>query len=67
MVWVDFGPGPWVRGDRDTDPDRWDEMVALDQPLITQFEDGEAEGEGLPTSSLSMPTVVAEFLEQLDL
>lgn len=42
-------------------------MVALDQPLITQFEDGEAEGEGLPTSSLSMPTVVAEFLEQLDL
>ncbi|MFC5752160.1 methyltransferase domain-containing protein [Actinomadura rugatobispora] len=40
--------------------------MALDQPLIIQFEDGRAEGEGLATSSLSMPSVVAEFLEQLD-
>ncbi|WP_067490439.1 DUF5753 domain-containing protein [Actinomadura hibisca] len=42
------------------------EVVGLDQPLITQFEDGRAEGEGLATSSLSMPTVVVRFLRQLD-
>lgn len=67
VVWADLGPGPWVRVDRDADPGRWDEVVALDQPLITQFEDGAVEGEGLATSSLSMPTVVLDGLAQLDL
>ncbi|GAA4082841.1 methyltransferase domain-containing protein [Actinomadura miaoliensis] len=66
VIWADLGPGPWVRVDRDADPAEWDRVVALDQPLITQFQDGAAEGEGLATSSLSMPTVVAESLEQLD-
>ncbi|CNF11466.1 type 11 methyltransferase [Mycobacterium tuberculosis] len=66
VVWVDLGPGPWARVDRDADPAEWDRVVALDQPLITQFEDGAAEGEGLATSSLSMPTVVVEGLDQLD-
>lgn len=66
VLWADLGPGPWVRVDRDADPERWAEVVELDQPLIIQFEDGRAEGEGLATSSLSMPTVVAEFLGQLD-
>lgn len=66
VVWADLGPGPWARVDRDADPDEWNRVVELDQPLITQFEDGTAEGEGLPTSSLSMPTMVAEFLEHLD-
>ncbi|WP_242888358.1 methyltransferase domain-containing protein [Actinomadura litoris] len=41
-------------------------MTALDQPLVTRFEDGAAEGTGLATSSLSMPTMVVRFLEQLD-
>ncbi|WP_051713237.1 methyltransferase domain-containing protein [Spirillospora albida] len=66
VVWADLGPGPWTRVDRDADPGRWDEVVALDRPLIVQFEDGRAEGEGLATSSLSMPTMVAEFLRLLD-
>lgn len=66
VVWVDLGPGPWVRVDGNTDPGKWEEVVTLDRPLITQFDDGDAEGEGLVTSSLSMPSVVAEFLAQLD-
>ncbi|MCP9949882.1 hypothetical protein [Actinomadura madurae] len=66
VVWADLGPGPWVRIDRTTDPAKWDEVVALDQPLVTQFEDGRTEGEGLASSSLSMPTMVVEFLDQLD-
>ncbi|GAA1809794.1 methyltransferase domain-containing protein [Actinomadura chokoriensis] len=66
VVWADLGPGPWARLDRNTDPDQWDEIVALDQPLVTQFEDGRTEGEGVASSSLSMPKMVIEFLEQLD-
>jgi protein-L-isoaspartate(D-aspartate) O-methyltransferase len=66
VVWADLGPGPWARIDRATDPDRWEQAAALDQPLVIQFEDGAAEGEGLATSSLSMPTMVVRFLEQLD-
>ncbi|QFG23613.1 methyltransferase domain-containing protein [Actinomadura sp. WMMB 499] len=66
VVWADLGPGPWARIDRGADPDEWERVVALDQPLVTQFEDGAAEGEGLATSSLSMPAMVVRFLEQLD-
>ena len=66
VVWANLGHGPWMRVDRDADPAEWDQVMALDQPLLIQFEDGNAVGEGLATSSLSMPTVVAEFLEQLD-
>lgn len=66
VVWADRGPGPWARINRATDPEAWADAVAADQPLITQFQDGEATGEGLPTSSLSMPSVVAQFLTQLD-
>ncbi|XNL81066.1 hypothetical protein K8Z49_16890 [Actinomadura madurae] len=66
VVWADLEPGPWVRIDRTTEPAKWDEVVALDQPLVTQFEDGRTEGEGLASSSLSMPTMVVEFLDQLD-
>lgn len=67
VVWVDLGPGPWVRVDVNTDPAKWDEVVSLDHPLVTQFEDGNAEGEGLATSSASMPSVVIELLLELDL
>jgi protein-L-isoaspartate O-methyltransferase len=66
VVWADLGPGPWVRVDRASDPAKWDDVVARDIPLVTQFEDGAAEGEGLVTSSASMPGVVVQFLAQLD-
>ncbi|MBT2207877.1 methyltransferase domain-containing protein [Actinomadura sp. NEAU-AAG7] len=66
VFWADLGPGPWARIDRDADSALWAEVVARDQPLVIQFEDGHAEGTGLATSSLSMPTVVAEFLSRLD-
>jgi protein-L-isoaspartate(D-aspartate) O-methyltransferase len=52
--------------DANTDRATWEEVVALDRPLITQFEDGTAEGDGLATSSASMPSVVTQFLEQLE-
>jgi len=41
-----------VRIDRATDAAKWDEVAALGQPLVTQFEDGRTEGEGLASSSL---------------
>lgn len=66
LVWVDSGSGPWTGIDRDTDPQAWAAAVAADQPLITQFDDGESEGEGRPTSSLSVPTLVERFLDQLN-
>jgi protein-L-isoaspartate O-methyltransferase len=66
VVWADLGPGPWVRVDTNADPARWEEVVALDQPLVTRFEDGERDGEGLATSSVSMPKVVIAFLDRLD-
>lgn len=66
VVWADQGPGPWARIDAKSDPAAWEEAVARDQPLVTQFDDGAAEGDGSASSSASMPSIVIEFLEQLD-
>ncbi|MEV7597993.1 rRNA adenine N-6-methyltransferase family protein [Kitasatospora sp. NPDC089797] len=53
--------GAWV--DRGEQPRRWDELVTSDLPLVTQV----YEGTGTPSSSSSMPTVVAQMLRHLDL
>lgn len=65
VVWADLGPGPRVRIDRETDPAKWAEVTDRDIPLVTQFEDGRAAGEGLATSSCSMPSMVNAFLDEL--
>ncbi|MFD0272739.1 protein-L-isoaspartate O-methyltransferase [Kitasatospora sp. NPDC127111] len=52
--------GEWI--DRGKDSARWSELVCSDLPLATQlYEDGQT-----PSSSSSMPTVVATMLRHLD-
>ncbi|MDY0813300.1 rRNA adenine N-6-methyltransferase family protein [Kitasatospora purpeofusca] len=52
--------GEWI--DRTAHPDRWAAAVASDLPLVTQVYDGTS----TPSSSSSMPTVVATMLRHLD-
>ncbi|PYC76861.1 protein-L-isoaspartate(D-aspartate) O-methyltransferase [Streptomyces tateyamensis] len=55
-----YHAGEWI--DQGTDPARWCELVCTDQPLVTQL----YEGTEMPSSSSSMPTVVATMLHHLD-
>lgn len=64
----------WIRGEdgclpltREADPARWRELVYSDTALVTQVEDdGSGEPAALvPTSSASMPCLVAEMLTAL--
>jgi protein-L-isoaspartate(D-aspartate) O-methyltransferase len=52
------------------DPDRWLELASGKDSVVTQVDDGAPAGPGeegdLPTSSASMPTVVAAMLKHLD-
>lgn len=66
VVWADLGPGPWERVDREADPAKWAGIAEAEISLVTQFDDGEAEGPGRATSSSSMPSMVAAFLHELD-
>ncbi|MFF7249079.1 hypothetical protein ACFZBU_34820 [Embleya sp. NPDC008237] len=52
--------------DRDTDPEAWADAVAADAPLVTQMDDGMPDGNLIPTSSSSQPSLVRLMLEQLD-
>lgn len=54
---------------RSHDPGAWRRAVYSDIPLTTQWDDGEHDGDGLgttPSSSNSMPTMVASMLRDLD-
>ncbi|MFE2108358.1 methyltransferase domain-containing protein [Kitasatospora sp. NPDC059463] len=54
---------------RSEDPEAWWRAVHSDIPLTTQWDDGRHHGDGLgatPTSSNSMPTMVASMLRDLD-
>ncbi|MFJ4185296.1 methyltransferase domain-containing protein [Kitasatospora sp. NPDC089509] len=54
---------------RSKDPRAWRRAVYSDIPLTTQWDDGDHEGDGLgttPSSSNSMPTMVASMLRDLD-
>ncbi|GLW58596.1 methyltransferase domain-containing protein [Kitasatospora phosalacinea] len=69
-VWAyDMATGRSVLVDRDEDPVAWWAATEADVPLVTQWDDG---GHGgvepgrVPTSSLSMPSVVASMLRDLD-
>ncbi|MFE3205607.1 methyltransferase domain-containing protein [Embleya sp. NPDC059237] len=55
--------------DRDADPDAWFEAADANVPITTQWDDGRHTGPApgrVPTSSASMPSVVAAMLEDLD-
>lgn len=63
-IWVD---GVWI--DRASNAYDWLAQVYGDEPVVTQINDGAPgnHGLGIPTSSTSMPTVVANMLTYLDL
>lgn len=61
-VW--FPEGRWTC--RRRDPGQWHEAVTSDIPLTTQVDDGTERGDGQPSSSSSMPSVVARMLALLD-
>ncbi|TMQ90995.1 methyltransferase domain-containing protein [Actinomadura soli] len=64
----DRGAGPGRAVNRQADPAAWWRAVYSDGSIITQREDGAVAADsahGSPTSSLSAPGVVAEFLELL--
>ncbi|MFD9894815.1 methyltransferase domain-containing protein [Amycolatopsis sp. NPDC059027] len=67
-IWIPSGDGyAWTT--RSADPDAWQAAVSADRPVVTQVDDGKTKpGEigGSPTSSGSMPTVVALMLDALD-
>lgn len=48
------------------EPDRWALRAYGDVPVVTQTDDGEEGGPGVPTSSSSMPSVMLEMLVLLD-
>ncbi|MGW4898284.1 methyltransferase domain-containing protein [Kitasatospora sp. NPDC004240] len=66
-VYWEFVDGDAVLRDRGADPDGWLAGAYRDTPAITQWDDGEkACGQRDFTSSLSMPTMVALMLGDLD-
>ncbi|MFJ5884457.1 protein-L-isoaspartate(D-aspartate) O-methyltransferase [Kitasatospora cineracea] len=69
-VWShDMASGRSVLVDRDADPAAWRAATEADVPLVTQWDDGAHGGPEpgvVPTSSLSMPSVVASMLRDLD-
>lgn len=69
VVWVD-GPGrTFVPVSCAEEPGQWARATAGDQPVITQVDDGEGGPRAagvIPTSSASMPSVVAGMLDALE-
>jgi protein-L-isoaspartate O-methyltransferase len=73
VIWAeDPATGGFVQVAKRHDRARWQAVVAADAPVITQINLGEVPGdpagpvEGYPTSSASMPSVVADMLTALD-
>ncbi|KDN80454.1 hypothetical protein [Kitasatospora cheerisanensis] len=66
-VYWEFVDGAAVRRDQGTDPEEWLAGAYRDTAAITQWDDGdEGGGQRDFTSSLSMPTMVARMLGDLD-
>lgn len=68
VVWVeDPAADGFVPVSRDDDSTFWSELVAADEPIVTQVDDGASDGFGsLPSSSCSQPSLVATMLTALD-
>ncbi|MET9483681.1 methyltransferase domain-containing protein [Streptomyces sp. NPDC006638] len=64
-----FIPEVIVGGDFRQDPEEWLRIVYADRPVVTQVNDGKATADDafrLPTSSSSMPSIMLEMLDLLD-
>lgn len=60
---------PYTALDRDTEPERWTQVVYSDRPIVTQWDDGATAWPDIgyrPTCSASAPSVVAGMLDALD-
>ncbi|MFI0716220.1 methyltransferase domain-containing protein [Streptomyces inhibens] len=64
-LWLRGGKGGYERCDREHDPDRWWRAAYRDAPLVTQFTEL-SDGDMVPSSSASMPSVVVRMLMDLD-
>ncbi|MFF2750274.1 protein-L-isoaspartate(D-aspartate) O-methyltransferase [Kitasatospora sp. NPDC058048] len=66
VFWASTGDG-YERCDRGQSPGRWLELAYSDVAIVTQWDDGADSGQQRePTSSVSMPTMVASMLRDLD-
>ncbi|MGW0912810.1 methyltransferase domain-containing protein [Streptomyces sp. NPDC002784] len=68
LMWpYDMDSGTTVAVDWRQEPELWRSYADLDMPIVTQWDDrtGEERGE-VPTSSVSMPSVVFRMLRDLD-
>ncbi|MBC3981670.1 methyltransferase domain-containing protein [Streptomyces sp. AC536] len=63
LIWTREGDG-WVPCSRADDPERWEALAHSDTALVTQMTDAPG-AERVPTSSASMPRVVATMLREL--
>ncbi|MFG2527997.1 methyltransferase domain-containing protein [Streptomyces sp. NPDC048516] len=70
LVWAhDMATGRSVPVSRSGDPAAWELTAYANVPLVTQWDDGQHTGSEpgtVPTSSASMPSVVAAMLRELD-
>jgi protein-L-isoaspartate O-methyltransferase len=70
VIWREVGSGDLVSVSRSDDPDRWCALVEGNDSVITQVDDGHPARPGaagwMPTSSVSMPKMVAVMLTHLD-
>ncbi|RJQ86674.1 hypothetical protein [Amycolatopsis panacis] len=70
VVWVDDPvKGGFSAVSRDDDEPRWRALVAADEPIVTQVDDGATEPGEIgqqPSSSGSQPSLVAAMLAALD-
>lgn len=66
-VWTTADGGRPRPVHRAESPDAWWGLVYSDQPVTTQLDDGAPDGPGLPTSSTSLPSLVADMLALLEL